>query len=961
MRRAAIARALTIAILVSLAITGAIVWRCRDATVDPRAAKDARSANPPWSPPDLAARKRGSIAGTVTDDANRPVAGALVCARGWSSELGTEPFREPACAIADSRGAYTIERLLPARYAVTASARPYRPALYTRDRGILLADGARVTGIAIVLRGAGVELTGVIADVNGGPIARARVTAMAGREVRESAAVTIESDDQGRFALWVAPGRQQVTAEADGYVAGHEVTDAPGKVEILMVPGASIEGTVVDAATDAPIAGARVDISAADEYDRAEQVVTSDARGAFRFDRLRFDRFTIRARAAHLYGRSAGSLLVGLGQQINGVVVRMVPARRVTGTVVIAPGGKRCEEPYGSLRDDANARWIPLERTGDALVGDAVLPGTYTPHISCSGLLERATYDPITVGNADISGLVGEVAVGATLRGKVVTRAGVPIEGAGISCAESGGQIGRSARSRADGSYELAGLGDGVKVVSVLTDKAITDRADEFMLEIDGPRLFEHDFVLEDGGTISGTTVDPDGQPVADASVIMAAVDPDGQTSKTTHGQSSAAGVFTKTALSPGAYRVEAYRADAVGDAATPRTIAVRANQTTTVEVVVAPRRQTITGTVVDEKGEPVGDAWVVAVSERRFGRDTVAFTRWAGTGTRPVVSAPDGTFALTKLAAGSYVVRAYRTGGGEALAEHVSTGSTIKLQIRATASIAGTVTDRTGTIQELVVTVAGENFTRTERFFGTRGKYAIGELPKGRYRVLWEAEHGFKQLPEIALEEGESKTSVDVELEPLVTVTGRVVDLRARTPVPAITVIGHPAARDQATYSARREAISDAAGRFQLSRLPTGPLELQLKGHEPYPEASAVRSVDRTTGTVDVGDLPIVKSRATGDDAGDLGFELELSRETTIAKRERKVETIEPAGPAARSGLRAGDVIIRVDGIDVRGAGYDHWDAAVAAPPGTKLVLELARGATVSIVLARPAAPEPM
>ena len=86
-----------------------------------------------------------------------------------------------------------------------------------------------------------------------------------------------------------------------------------------------------------------------------------------------------------------------------------------------------------------------------------------------------------------------------------------------------------------------------------------------------------------------------------------------------------------------------------------------------------------------------------------------------------------------------------------------------------------------------------------------------------------------------------------------------------------------------------------------------------------------------------------------------DIHFELDPSREAA-ARRERKVWEIDPAGPTAHSGLREDDVIVGVDGIDLRGTGYGHWDAAVTAPPGTKLVLELARGTTVRVVLAPPA-----
>ncbi|HEY5943834.1 MAG TPA: carboxypeptidase-like regulatory domain-containing protein, partial [Kofleriaceae bacterium] len=435
-----------------MAIAGLVVWRCRAGDAPAQRAGSANSrAGASRLRTDLATVKRGSIAGTVTDDSKRPVAGARVCARGWSTELGTDPFREPMCATTDARGLYTIERLLPAHYAVTASARAYLPALYARDGGIALGEGARVTDISIVLHGGGVELTGVVADVTGGPIARAQVTAMTGSSVVDSAAIPVEAHDQGRFAMWVSPGAQYLSAAADGYADGHASANAPGNAEILMTPAATLEGTVVDAATGAPIAGARVGI-ASNEWTE-DDVVASDARGGFRFDRLRFGRFTIVARADHRYGRSAGSLLVGLAQHVDGVVIEMYPAHRVAGKIVIAPSGAPCTEPHASLRDETSERWITLERVGDTLVADGLRPGTYTPHITCSGFVDRASYDPITVGDRDVSGLVWEVTVGATLRGNVVTRGGTPISGAWLYNEHAGRLTDKATRSRDDGSY----------------------------------------------------------------------------------------------------------------------------------------------------------------------------------------------------------------------------------------------------------------------------------------------------------------------------------------------------------------------------------------------------------------------------------------------------------------------------------------------------------------------------
>jgi C-terminal processing protease CtpA/Prc len=96
-----------------------------------------------------------------------------------------------------------------------------------------------------------------------------------------------------------------------------------------------------------------------------------------------------------------------------------------------------------------------------------------------------------------------------------------------------------------------------------------------------------------------------------------------------------------------------------------------------------------------------------------------------------------------------------------------------------------------------------------------------------------------------------------------------------------------------------------------------------------------------------------MLRARAFGDaPVGELGFELAHERGGSQAR----VGSIDPDGPAATSGLVVGDVIATVDGIAVTGIDRDNFEPAVTAPPGTRIVLGLARGASVTIALGVPA-----
>ena len=99
-----------------------------------------------------------------------------------SRALSQQAMREPACATTDPQGHYTLAELVAADYTIAASAPTYRPSIYklpgtVRGRRIALAAGEAKQGIDLVLRGGGIEITGTVADVTGGPIAQALVRA----------------------------------------------------------------------------------------------------------------------------------------------------------------------------------------------------------------------------------------------------------------------------------------------------------------------------------------------------------------------------------------------------------------------------------------------------------------------------------------------------------------------------------------------------------------------------------------------------------------------------------------------------------------------------------------------------------------------------------------------------------------------------------------------------------------
>src|SRR5262245_13125553 len=123
------------ALIVVAAIVG--VWRMRGGSAvrsgGPRAESSGSTAASSLSDPRTLAR--GSISGTVRDEAKAPVARATVCASASSRRQTDALTRAPLCTSTDDQGRYQLGNLLPADYTVGAGAPRFRPAAFSPSPG----------------------------------------------------------------------------------------------------------------------------------------------------------------------------------------------------------------------------------------------------------------------------------------------------------------------------------------------------------------------------------------------------------------------------------------------------------------------------------------------------------------------------------------------------------------------------------------------------------------------------------------------------------------------------------------------------------------------------------------------------------------------------------------------------------------------------------------------------------
>lgn len=173
------------------------------------------------------------------------------------------------------------------------------------------------------------------------------------------------------------------------------------------------------------------------------------------------------------------------------------------------------------------------------------------------------------------------------------------------------------------------------------------------------------------------------------------------------------------------------------------------------------------------------------------------------------MVTGVDGRFTLASLAPGTYAVRTYRPGGGEAIAEHVQTGTSTRLVIKPTGTIEGVVRRSDNLpLAELEVSLADKatGLWRSDTFFQTDGRFIFHDLPAGSYtlEVTAAGGHGTHVL---ALAEGAKASGVSIVLDALVAMHGRVVDRASGKPIAGVDMYA------QLVQSAASTAMTRPAG----------------------------------------------------------------------------------------------------------------------------------------------------
>lgn len=273
-------------------------------------------------------------------------------------QLAAAPAEERAYASSDGRGNFRVDGLAPGTYLLEARA----PGHATTFLNSVQVPAAEPVTVALQLAGV---IEGFVVDAQGNPASGAEVQVSG---VDPQVATTGEG---GGFSVEVAPGAHTVTARRGNEAAALDkrLVVSAGKtvrdVRLRLGAGAAVEGRVTAQATEAPVAGASVDVSPHGSSGDSGRTVTDEA-GRFSVSGLAPGSYDVVVTAAGFATLTRGGLTVSEGERFS-VELELSGTGAVAGVVRDGAG-----QPLQGIQVVGGNRWggalgtIPAESRTDA-------------------------------------------------------------------------------------------------------------------------------------------------------------------------------------------------------------------------------------------------------------------------------------------------------------------------------------------------------------------------------------------------------------------------------------------------------------------------------------------------------------------------------------------------------------------------------------------------------------------
>jgi len=931
-----------------------------------------------WTDDDGTTDAPGAVEGVVSDADGKPVDGARVAAERARRrhELGAASLdgRQRVEATTAGGGRFRIEGLIPGDFAVVALADAQAPG----HRSPVVVRARETTRIQLALARGGVALDGRILDAGGGGVGGARVTAL-GRALslgRPPVVFPVTAGGDGRYRLTLAPGPYGLRVEAAGY--------APASVELFvarsttqdvrLVPAARVAGRVVEHSGKRPLAGAEVMLTSVPPGEvAAPRAARTGAGGQFELTGLGPGRYQLTARQGRL--ASTGKILaLHAGQAIDGIEVEVGPGLAIGGRVKGDGGAGLANIHVFAVREAPPFGPEAHTRTGrdGGYVVEGLLPGRYRLSARAEGYGPgRATAQLL---DADLPSVDIVLPAAIAVNGRVVAADGRPVEGARVQARSAISTRGRmavagaqSVLSAADGSFHLDGIAPGQLRMDVRHPEQGTAAFGPQEVRAGESRSVH--LVLVRGASIEGQVRTEDGQPAP--GVRVAAFAADGRTGLEAENASGPDGRYRLSSLPPGRIAVVADRAEPRSftsqDQPNQKTVALGEGETKAgVDLVVGPAGLEIRGVTLSPDGQPVAGALVTAALEHA-GHASRSPTR-APSG----VSDHDGRFLVESLGRGPYTLRAVHPEHPDATLAGVSPGTaSVQVRFPAGAAISGVVVSAAGdpvpdyTITLLPAPAASAELQPRRRppaapvaplahVQDRQGLFELRQVPAGTHQLAITTASGESAATTVTVQAGERKKGVRIQVRPGLRITGRVLEHGTDRPLAGIKIAASTPRGD------RTENVAGPDGRFTL----TGPIDADLirlavlaDPSRHVPESKQI-PLEAGQTELDAGTVWLLPGNhrerisAPPPERGHIGAALSADSGRAVLAGLRR------GGPAQRAGLKSGDLMLSIDGVDTRQLGSGALGYLVTGRPGSSvsLAVESPGGGARSITLTREA-----
>lgn len=859
---------------------------------------------------------------------------------------------EAPTATTDKDGRWTLTDVGPGAYTLGATG----PLLLPAARPVTVGDKA-IDGLDFALDAGGAIASGTVSDVLGGPIPGAKVHARRQRNnpFTTDADIVASTDDKGAYQLALPPGDFVFVASHEAYTPGtryFEMTTESVVIDFTLTPGATIRGQVVttdgtpvpDANVAASEGGPNINLAAFSAGD------VTDEKGNFTLKSLSPGALSLTAIGGGYSTVSPTIVEVGIGEQVDGVRVVVEKGFSISGKVVEKGTTKGIAGVrvgvFSIAASEAGMAREPSSEDGSFVI-QGLRPAAYMAFAIGEEVMPEVGKN-VEIVDKDVDDVIVEMASGVTLTGFVQPPgvANVSISPTMIGLGNMF-EVAKSVLVRGEsdetGAFTLKHAPAGAFKLEATTQDG---RAGETPIVIENVDKSGLIVKLDERASIAGRVIDSTGAVVTDVEVHASpkAEKNAGFSFRMGGNQGGSSrtrkdGTFLIVGLDGGKHDVRV--TDGRGRVAwasppnkdkpnAPMEMDIKAGtKLTGVTLTVETRDGSIKGTVVMPDGKPAPDTWITITKERPkpkddkkpdredFDSDEMR-SRWRGAGYAPVITNAEGRFSIEKLRRGTYkVVGENAKGSARGQKDSVKTGDTITLQLGRLGTLTGKVTVNGTPVSPYDIDcdpTTRDAFTSHEkRVTEKTGVYTLDRLPPGEYACNVVADAG-KATAKVTVPAGD--VTLDIVLVPWASVTGTVVSVLSGEPVVGVKLFANPEGG-----GSDRQAItellggkgptSDARGAFTIARVSPGPGSLVVMPATGGFQPLAQQKFEAKAGQkLDVGAIKIVPPRV--GDAGTIGIGTDTENDKLT------VADVKEGGPAEAAGVRVGDRITTINGIDV-------------------------------------------